>query len=411
MAEEKIGMFRAVLRYFRFWNWSKARGIIKAADASFTDSVDGIAAAFDIQKDKMVTQYLGLRDTIAELEAVLEDKRARLQDLDREVEELLMKREGALAMAEEAQKGSDLQRYETHCRAFERFQARIDEIEETQEEQLRSEITDMSHTMDKYMLRLKDLQSRIEKLPQQKAEAIADFVSAKQVIELNGRLKGLEASLDSGPIAAVLEANKRLTAKARISEKLSGTDVRLPDKEYEKPVREPTAVKKGMPGKKGLPGETIPVTDFFGTTFISFDGANRSAAVRLASNLRADGIDVWLDEEEFEPGDNVDDTIIKAINKCAVFIPLISRETRNIQSDKGKLKYHCREWEWAYANMKAGHNPRTIIPVKIDGSDWMYDKFESIYFISVKGGNRVEGYEELKEKLLKLQKKFINKQP
>jgi hypothetical protein len=398
MAEGKIGIIRAVFRYFRFWNWNKARGLIKAADGRFPDSVDGIAAAFDIQKDKMVKEYLGLRDTIAELEAVLEDKRARLEALKREKEELLMKREGALAMAEEAQKGNDSQKYETHCRAFERFQARIEEIEDTREERLRGEITDMSNTMDKYMLRLKDLQSRIEKISQQKAEAIADFVSAKQVIELNGRLQGLESSLDSGPIAAVLEANKRLTAKARISEKLSRADVHLQDKEYEKPLREPTTVKKGMPG------ETTPGADFFGTTFISFDGANRSAAVRLASNLRADGIEVWLDEEEFEPGDNVDDTIIKAINKCAVFIPLISRETRNIQSNRGKLKYHCREWEWAYANMKAGHNPRTIIPVKIDGSDWMYDKFENLYFISVKGGDRVDGYEELKEKLLKLQK-------
>jgi len=157
---------------------------------------------------------------------------------------------------------------------------------------------------------------------------------------------------------------------------------------------------------KDVPDEIIPVTDFPGTTFISFHGANRSAAVRLASNLREDGIDVWLDEKEFEPGDEVDDTIIKAIKKCAVFIPLVSRETKNIQVDNGKLKYHCREWEWAYSNMKSGNNPKTIIPVKIDNIDWIYDKFEGLYFISVTGGNRVEGYEELKDKLLKLQKQI-----
>ena len=32
MAEEKIGILRAIFRYFRFWNWKKARGIIRAAD-------------------------------------------------------------------------------------------------------------------------------------------------------------------------------------------------------------------------------------------------------------------------------------------------------------------------------------------------------------------------------------------
>ena len=103
MAEEKIGILRAIFRYFRFWNWKKARGIIKAADEQFTGSVDGISAAFDIQKDKMVSQFQGLRDAISEVEAVLEDKRSRFEDLNHEEEDLLKKREGALAMAEKSQ--------------------------------------------------------------------------------------------------------------------------------------------------------------------------------------------------------------------------------------------------------------------------------------------------------------------
>jgi uncharacterized membrane protein YccC len=243
MAEEKIGIFRAILRYFRFWNWKKARGIIKAADEQFTGSVDGISAAFDIQRDKMVKQYHGLRDAIAEVEAVLEDKRARLEELNREEEDLLTRREGALAMAEKAKEENDLKEYEKHAHAFERFQVRIEEIDQTQE-RLGNEIRETSQTMDKYMLQLQDFQSQIEKMPQEKAEAIADFVSAKQIIELNDRLQGLESSLDRGPISAVLETNKRLTAKVRISEKLAKADVRLQDKEYEKAGRQSTARDK-----------------------------------------------------------------------------------------------------------------------------------------------------------------------
>ena len=243
MAEEKIGIFRAIFRYLRFWNWKKARGIIKAADEQFTGSVDGIAAAFDIQKDKMVTQFHGLRDAIAEVEAVLEDKRLRLEDLNREEEDLLRKREGALGQAEKAKEENDLQAYERHGHAFERFQVRIDEIEQIQA-RLEQEVKETSVTMDKYMIQLQDFQAEIEKMPQQKAEVIADFVSAKQILELNDRLQGLESSLDKGPISAVMEANKRLTAKARISEKLAKADVRLQDKEYEKAGRESTARSK-----------------------------------------------------------------------------------------------------------------------------------------------------------------------
>jgi phage shock protein A len=243
MADEKLGILRAMLRYFRFWNWKKARGIIKAADEQFAGSVDGISAAFDIQKDKMVAQYQGLRDAISEVEAVLEDKRARLEALNQEEEELLGRREGALAKAEEAKEANDMKEYEKHAHAFERFQVRIEEIDAAQD-RLNKEVTEASAQMDKYMLQLSDFQAQIEKMPQDKAETIADFVSAKQIIELNDRLQGLETSLDKGPISAVLEANKRLTAKARISQKLANADVRLQDKEYERAGRESTAKSK-----------------------------------------------------------------------------------------------------------------------------------------------------------------------
>jgi len=190
-----------------------------------------------------VGQYKGLRNAISDVEAVLEDKRQRLEDLNREEEDLLSKREGALAMAEKAKEANDQKGYEQHAHAFERFQTRIDEIEQTQA-RLGTEVAEASNSMDKYMIQLQDFQAEIERMPNQKAEAIADFVTSKQIVELNDRLHGLETSIDRGPIAAVLEANKRLTAQARISEKLSKVDVRLQDKEYEKVGRVSTARSK-----------------------------------------------------------------------------------------------------------------------------------------------------------------------
>ena len=240
MAEEQVGIIRAVFRYFRFWNWKKARGILNAADEQFTGSTDGISAAFDMHQDKIVRSYRDLRDAIAEVEGVLEDKRNRLEALNEEENDLLAKREGALNLAQKAQEAGDEKGYETHGQAFERFQVRIDEIE-AQQERLKTEIGATSETMSRYMLRLQDMQAEIEKMPLQKAEAIADFVSAKRIVELNDRLQGLETSMDRGPISAVLEANKKLTSKARISEKLAGTDIRIQDKLYQKEGRQSTA--------------------------------------------------------------------------------------------------------------------------------------------------------------------------
>ena len=240
MAEEKVGIIRAVFRYFKYWNWKKARGIIKAADAQFTGSTDGISAAFDMHQDKMVTQYQDLRDAISEVETVLEEKRIRLEKLNTEEEDLLGKREGALAMAQQAKAAGDDAAYDKHASAFERFHVRIEEIE-TGQERLRTEIDETSLTMDKYMLRLQDMQADIQKMPQQKAEALAEFVSANRIIELNDRLQGIETSMERGPISAVMDANRKLTSKARISEKLAGTDVRMQDKQYEQAGRVSTA--------------------------------------------------------------------------------------------------------------------------------------------------------------------------
>lgn len=155
-----------------------------------------------------------------------------------------------------------------------------------------------------------------------------------------------------------------------------------------------------------LPEAIIQPEDFPGFAFVSFHGANRAAAVQLATVLREDGIDVWLDEKKFKPGDEVDETIAKAIDKCPVFIPLISKETQNLQGEGGVLKYHCREWEWAFGSMKAGDNPKHIVPVNIDGIDWIYDKFAGLFYVTVKDGHRVGGYDDLKEKLLDIQRQI-----
>lgn len=243
MAGDKVGIIRAIFRYLKYWNWRKARYIIEKADEQFTGSVEGISAAFDIQQDAMIKQYQELRDAIAQVESVLENKRSRLEELNQEEDELLRKREGALALAEQAQESQNTAEYDKHAAAFERFQSRIEEIEGLQE-RLNGEINESGGVMDRYMLQLSEMQAEIEKMPQNKAEAIADFVSAKRIIELNDRLQGLETSMERGPISAVLKANRELTAKARISEKLAGTDVRLQDKQYAQAGRVSTSKSK-----------------------------------------------------------------------------------------------------------------------------------------------------------------------
>lgn len=229
---EEIGFFRALVRFFTFYKLRKALGLIRAADAQFTSSVEGISDAYDLHQDELVRQFHGLRDAVAQVETVLEDKRSQLEKLNQRENQLLDLREGALTKAE-----SDLANQEKHRAAFNRYQTEINDTEGRQA-RLEKEIAETSESMRKHMLRLTEWQANIQKLPEEKANAVADFVSARQIIELNDRLNSLQRSIDRGPIEAVRKANRELTAKARISEKLAGTDVRLQDQEYEQAGRQ-----------------------------------------------------------------------------------------------------------------------------------------------------------------------------
>lgn len=155
--------------------------------------------------------------------------------------------------------------------------------------------------------------------------------------------------------------------------------------------------------KADLPSLVIQPSDFAGTVFISFEGKDRPAARSLAQNLRNDGIGVWLDEREFKGGEPVDETIIKAINNCRAFIPLISQHSQQIQTDDKKLKYHIQEWHQAYSN-RVSRDDLEIIPVKIDDTKWMYDKFKNLFYFKIPGGDRAGDYEKLKNQLRSIQR-------
>lgn len=155
--------------------------------------------------------------------------------------------------------------------------------------------------------------------------------------------------------------------------------------------------------KQHYPGEIIPVSEYPETAFISFPRENRAVAVKLESQLRDDGIKVWVDKNEVELGDEIDSIIESAITRCPVFIPLISKESKNFHHDNGKERYHYQEWKWALNTDKnEGNPPKIIIPVIIDNTDWIFEGFKKFLRCEIPGG--VGGqYEELKNRLLKLQ--------
>ena len=229
--EEQVGIMQALWRFITFYRLRKALGLVRAANEQFTGSTSGIRDAFDLEVNQKVQEYKQLESAVAEVENVIETKRLELERLNNEEKDLLKKREGALALAEKAQVEGNNDAFAQHQAAFTRFQSRINEVEERQKS-LAEQTEQYEDSMKKYMLQLTRMQAYIQSLPAKKAEAIADFVSAKRIIELNHRLMGIKTSFEEGPVSLVLEENRRLTAQARVTEKMAGTNVELQDTMY-----------------------------------------------------------------------------------------------------------------------------------------------------------------------------------
>jgi chromosome segregation ATPase len=225
--------FDAIVRFVTFGFLRRSEDIRRAADAQFTGSPEGIRAAFAIERDAVAKDFRSLQESVAGVLNIVEERKAQLNDLNDEEKQISAQLEGALVAAEGAQAKGDQEDLARAKAAYERYKARLTEIDASQE-RLTVQIADLEHSMEQHMLHLTDLKARLEKLPQQEAEALADSISARQITELNNRLMNAQDSLQESPVRAVMDRVQEMSAQARITEKLVGADARLQDKEYER---------------------------------------------------------------------------------------------------------------------------------------------------------------------------------
>ena len=223
--------FAAIRRWFDFFFLRRSEDVRRSADGQFTGSVEGIRAAYAIDRDRLAKDFRGLQEAVAQVLTVVEDKKIRLERLETEEKDLQSQLNGAIRAAEQAEATGDTEGYQRAQAAYARYKARMTEIDGDQE-RLSADVAQLETSIQTHMSRLTEFQARLEALPAEEAETVADFVSAKQIIELNNRLMNASDSLKEGPTATVREQVRQMSSQARITEKLAGTDVRLQDQEY-----------------------------------------------------------------------------------------------------------------------------------------------------------------------------------
>src|ERR1700734_3442250 len=106
----------------------------------------------------------------------------------------------------------------------------------------------------------------------------------------------------------------------------------------------------------------MSVTEPSRAVFISYASEDAEAAQRICEALGAAGIEVWFDKSELRGGDAWDQSIRKQIKTCALFLPVISRNTHDRVEGYFRL-----EWKLAVDRSHLIAADQTfLLPVVID---------------------------------------------
>ncbi len=119
---------------------------------------------------------------------------------------------------------------------------------------------------------------------------------------------------------------------------------------------------------RGAPAaaEPAPMAQFMppGSIFISYASEDRAPVLRLAADLQAAGLPVWLDRQQLDWGSDYTARIQLAVGQCALFVPVLSATAQQ------RTGFFRKEWAWACErNLDfTGSSLTFICPVVIDGT-------------------------------------------
>jgi TolB-like protein/Tfp pilus assembly protein PilF len=136
------------------------------------------------------------------------------------------------------------------------------------------------------------------------------------------------------------------------------------------------------------------VTEPSHAVFLSYASQDAQAAQRICEALRAAGIEVWFDQSELRGGDAWDHSIRRQIKSCALFIAIVSKNTR--ARDEG---YFRLEWKLAIDRCHLMAAERLfLLPVVIDetrdGDTGVPERFREVQWTHLPGGETPPAFVE-----------------
>ena len=123
---------------------------------------------------------------------------------------------------------------------------------------------------------------------------------------------------------------------------------------------------------------TYPNGDPFPRVFVSYASQDRIATEKVVSHLELEGVDLWVDYKNLQPGDQWRFAIEKAIPDCRYFLALISK---NALTKKGFIQKEVKI-AWAVRD-EYPDSAVFVIPARLEDCEVRNSRFADLQWIDL----------------------------
>ncbi len=231
-------MFRAIGKYIRALGYlitgriNKAREALDMNPAVMSATYDNVIE----EKRKRLTQY---KDAVSAMIAQEETKKEKLAALTQEIQKLEQLKAGAAAKAKQlvdkyagdpSAVKSDPEYLKCQS-AFKDFSSTLAEKTKRANE-LEEDLKTMVANVAGHKTQIQTLMRELDRLKEEKHDAVADILSAKEEKELADMMTGLSNDRTTEELRDLRELRSKAAANARVSRELAGLDSKKAENEF-----------------------------------------------------------------------------------------------------------------------------------------------------------------------------------
>ena len=231
-------MLGAISRFFRAIKNLFTGKVDEATDALNTNPTV-VSANYDkivAEKRKRLNQYV---DAVGAMIAQEENKKSKLSQLTEEVQKLEKLKAGAAARAKQlvdkyngdANAVKNDPEYAKCQAAFKDFSSTLAEKQQRAHE-LEEDLKQLVGTVANHKSQIESLMRELDKIKEEKHDAVADMLSAKEERQIADMVNGISADKTSEDLQRLRELRQKAAASARVSREIAGLDSKKAENEF-----------------------------------------------------------------------------------------------------------------------------------------------------------------------------------